>query len=389
MRKFQRRDHLPLPPSSPRAYSRKRRKRRREAGDGCTPEVPRRHLRRRSSDGDICLVAVGMARDEGSTKRSVEKKQAPGEEDASLKKGSWTAEEDEKLVGHVRRKTGLRRCGKSCRLRWTNHLRPDLKRGAMSPEEELLFLRLHALLGNKWARIAAHLPGRTDNEIKNYWNTRMKRRERAGLPLYPPEVEHEVALIRAGGPNTILDAGADDRVKPQEQPPFLFDAADPLTLLSLPPPASDSPAAIYHFSMAAREPRPLPSIDDLKIDPSNYLPLAPLLPPMAHRELPSIQSAAIATGATLETAFLCDPEHQQVAAASLVNFGTMPGLVSHENIDSSGPSGGRSSRSEGGDTPLHCTQEEGLLNLGGKRGCLSGELSMAFSLNPLFILVKW
>nr|TKW37857.1 hypothetical protein SEVIR_1G076400v2 [Setaria viridis] len=295
-----------------------------------------------------------MARDEGSTKRSVEKKQAPGEEDASLKKGSWTAEEDEKLVGHVqrhgegnwdkvRRKTGLRRCGKSCRLRWTNHLRPDLKRGAMSPEEELLFLRLHALLGNKWARIAAH-------------------------------VEHEVALIRAGGPNTILDAGADDRVKPQERPPFLFDAADPLTLLSLPPPASDSPAAIYHFGMAAREPRPLPSIDDLKIDPSNYLPLAPLLPPMAHRELPSIQSAAIATGATLETAFLCDPEHQQVAAAaSLVNFGTMPGLVSHENIDSSGPSGGRSSRSEGGDTPLHCTQEEGLLNLGGKRGCLSGD----------------
>ncbi|KAG2656190.1 hypothetical protein PVAP13_1KG066900 [Panicum virgatum] len=283
----------------------------------------------------------------------------------------------------VRRETGLLRCGKSCRLRWSNHLRPDLKRGAMSPEEELLFLRLHALLGNKWARIAAHLPGRTDNEIKNYWNTRTKRRERAGLPLYPPEVEHEVALIRAGGLNTILGAaaGADATsvgcVEGQEPPPFLFDVVDPLVSLPLPLPASDSPALLYYFGKAAQEPPLLPYISNLQIDPSNYMPpLAPLLPPMAHRELPSVQSAAIAAGAALETMLLRrELEHQQVPDAGLVNFGTMPGLVSYENADSAGrrPPGGCSSRSEGGGgIPSHCIQEE-VQNLGDKRGCLSGD----------------
>ncbi|RDX69064.1 Transcription factor MYB65, partial [Mucuna pruriens] len=116
-----------------------------------------------------------------------------------LKKGPWTAAEDAILVNYVKkhgegnwnavqRYSGLSRCGKSCRLRWANHLRPNLKKGAFTAEEELLIAELHAKMGNKWARMAAHLPGRTDNEIKNYWNTRIKRRQRAGLPLYPPEV---------------------------------------------------------------------------------------------------------------------------------------------------------------------------------------------------------
>ncbi|KAK4419697.1 Transcription factor GAMYB [Sesamum alatum] len=88
----------------------------------------------------------------------------------------------------VQKHSGLARCGKSCRLRWANHLRPDLKKGAFSPEEERLIIELHAKMGNKWARMAAELPGRTDNEIKNYWNTRIKRRQRAGLPIYPPDI---------------------------------------------------------------------------------------------------------------------------------------------------------------------------------------------------------
>ncbi|CAN6323408.1 unnamed protein product [Urochloa humidicola] len=124
-----------------------------------------------------------------------------------LKKGPWTTAEDAMLVDHVRRHgegnwnavqrlTGLLRCGKSCRLRWTNHLRPNLKKGSFSPDEELLIAQLHAQLGNKWARMAAHLPGRTDNEIKNYWNTRTKRRQRAGLPVYPPEVQLHLALAK-------------------------------------------------------------------------------------------------------------------------------------------------------------------------------------------------
>ncbi|KAG8072271.1 hypothetical protein GUJ93_ZPchr0006g41987 [Zizania palustris] len=71
---------------------------------------------------------------------------------------------------------GLLRCGKSCRLRWTNYLRPDLKRGLLSDEEEKMVIDLHAQLGNRWSKIAARLPGRTDNEIKNHWNTHIKKK---------------------------------------------------------------------------------------------------------------------------------------------------------------------------------------------------------------------
>uniref|UniRef100_A0A0D9WT99 Uncharacterized protein n=1 Tax=Leersia perrieri TaxID=77586 RepID=A0A0D9WT99_9ORYZ len=135
-----------------------------------------------------------------------------GEGGGGLKKGPWTQGEDKLLVEHVRRhgegnwnavrrETGLQRCGKSCRLRWANHLRPNLRKGPFSPLEERTILRLHALLGNKWARISSYLRGRTDNEIKNYWNTRMKRRVRAGMAVYPPEVEREIAELRAQNAN--------------------------------------------------------------------------------------------------------------------------------------------------------------------------------------------
>ncbi|KAE8659363.1 MYB315 protein [Hibiscus syriacus] len=106
-----------------------------------------------------------------------------------LKKGPWTAEEDKKLVTFiltngqccwraVPKLAGLLRCGKSCRLRWTNYLRPDLKRGLLSEDEEQMVIELHAQLGNRWSKIASHLPGRTDNEIKNHWNTHIKKKLR-------------------------------------------------------------------------------------------------------------------------------------------------------------------------------------------------------------------
>ncbi|XP_015571138.3 transcription factor MYB46 [Ricinus communis] len=104
-----------------------------------------------------------------------------------LRKGLWSPEEDDKLMNYmlnngqgcwsdVARNAGLQRCGKSCRLRWINYLRPDLKRGAFSPQEEELIIHLHSLLGNRWSQIAARLPGRTDNEIKNFWNSTIKKR---------------------------------------------------------------------------------------------------------------------------------------------------------------------------------------------------------------------
>ncbi|XP_056847112.1 transcription factor MYB93 isoform X3 [Raphanus sativus] len=104
-----------------------------------------------------------------------------------LKKGPWTQEEDEKLIDHIQKhghgswralpkQAGLNRCGKSCRLRWTNYLRPDIKRGNFTEEEEETIINLHSLLGNKWSSIASNLPRRTDNEIKNYWNTHLRKR---------------------------------------------------------------------------------------------------------------------------------------------------------------------------------------------------------------------
>ncbi|KAL9392608.1 hypothetical protein Peur_016528 [Populus x canadensis] len=112
---------------------------------------------------------------------------APCCEKNGLKKGPWTPEEDQKLVDYIQKhgygnwrtlpkNAGLQRCGKSCRLRWTNYLRPDIKRGRFSFEEEETIIQLHSILGNKWSAIAARLPGRTDNEIKNYWNTHIRKR---------------------------------------------------------------------------------------------------------------------------------------------------------------------------------------------------------------------
>ncbi|KAG0473240.1 hypothetical protein HPP92_015097 [Vanilla planifolia] len=76
------------------------------------------------------------------------------------------------------RDAGLLRCGKSCRLRWVNYLRPDIKRGNITSEEEDLIIRLHSLLGNRWSLIAGRLPGRTDNEVKNYWNSHLCKKLR-------------------------------------------------------------------------------------------------------------------------------------------------------------------------------------------------------------------
>ncbi|XP_028752187.1 anthocyanin regulatory C1 protein [Neltuma alba] len=104
-----------------------------------------------------------------------------------LNRGAWTAIEDKKLIHYIKthgegkwrhlpKRAGLKRCGKSCRLRWLNYLRPGIKRGNITRDEEDLIIRLHKLLGNRWSLIAGRLPGRTDNEIKNYWNTNIGKK---------------------------------------------------------------------------------------------------------------------------------------------------------------------------------------------------------------------
>ncbi|GMN55091.1 hypothetical protein TIFTF001_024214 [Ficus carica] len=103
-----------------------------------------------------------------------------------LRRGPWTVEEDLTLINYIAnhgegrwnslaRCAGLKRTGKSCRLRWLNYLRPDVRRGNITLEEQLLILELHSRWGNRWSKIAQHLPGRTDNEIKNYWRTRVQK----------------------------------------------------------------------------------------------------------------------------------------------------------------------------------------------------------------------
>ncbi|XP_027916662.1 myb-related protein 306-like [Vigna unguiculata] len=108
-------------------------------------------------------------------------------EKIGVKKGPWTPEEDIMLVSYIQEhgpgnwrsvptNTGLMRCSKSCRLRWTNYLRPGIKRGNFTEHEEKIIIHLQALLGNRWAAIASYLPERTDNDIKNYWNTHLKKK---------------------------------------------------------------------------------------------------------------------------------------------------------------------------------------------------------------------
>ncbi|XP_074568196.1 transcription factor MYB87-like [Curcuma longa] len=106
----------------------------------------------------------------------------------NVKKGPWSPEEDAKLISYIQQhgtggnwialphKIGLKRCGKSCRLRWLNYLRPGIKHDAFSDQEDRVILSLYMTIGSRWSIIASQLPGRTDNDVKNYWNTRLKKK---------------------------------------------------------------------------------------------------------------------------------------------------------------------------------------------------------------------
>ncbi|PUZ68042.1 hypothetical protein GQ55_3G482800 [Panicum hallii var. hallii] len=137
---------------------------------------------------------------------------------AAVKRGPWSEEEDARLRSYIEqhggaaggwmalpRKAGLRRCGKSCRLRWLNYLRPGVRHGAFSPEEDHVICALHAAVGSRWSLIAAHLPpGRTDNAVKNYWNTRLKKKMLLFAGRQPHDVGRNVNVSAAPADETPL-----------------------------------------------------------------------------------------------------------------------------------------------------------------------------------------
>ncbi|KAL5231846.1 hypothetical protein ABZP36_030622 [Zizania latifolia] len=113
---------------------------------------------------------------------------APCCDKARVKRGPWSPEEDEQLRSYVQshgiggnwialpQRAGLNRCGKSCRLRWLNYLRPNIKHGGYTEQEDHIICSLYNSIGSRWSIIASKLPGRTDNDVKNYWNTKLKKK---------------------------------------------------------------------------------------------------------------------------------------------------------------------------------------------------------------------
>ncbi|GMH13531.1 hypothetical protein Nepgr_015372 [Nepenthes gracilis] len=176
-------------------------------------------------------------------------------EKAHTNRGAWTKEEDDRLIAYIKahgegcwrslpKAAGLLRCGKSCRLRWINYLRPDLKRGNFTEEENELILKLHSLLGNKWSLIAGRLPGRTDNEIKNYWNTHIKRKllNRGIDPVTHRPLNEASAAVDA---TTISFAAANPkqlRANPKDEKTSAQECCPDLNLeLRISPPCQDKP----------------------------------------------------------------------------------------------------------------------------------------------------
>nr|ABB83828.1 VENOSA [Antirrhinum majus] len=139
-----------------------------------------------------------------------------GNNPLGVRKGTWTKEEDILLKQCIEKygegkwhqvpiRAGLNRCRKSCRMRWLNYLSPNIKRGSFTRDEVDLIVRLHKLLGNRWSLIAGRLPGRTGNDVKNFWNTHFEKKsgERENTENINPKLINSSNIIKPQ-PRTFL-----------------------------------------------------------------------------------------------------------------------------------------------------------------------------------------
>ncbi|RWW29329.1 hypothetical protein GW17_00006160 [Ensete ventricosum] len=148
---------------------------------------------------------------------------------ATVKKGQWSPDEDAKLKSYIKQhgtggswialpqKIGLKRCGKSCRLRWLNYLRPNIRHGGFSQEEDDIICSLYVSIGSRWSMMASQLPGRTDNDIKNYWNTRLKKKLFGKQPKEPPH-----SRLRTSACHQKQEAKGDDNGDWRQQPALVY-----------------------------------------------------------------------------------------------------------------------------------------------------------------------
>ncbi|GLT92332.1 hypothetical protein SLE2022_101720 [Rubroshorea leprosula] len=185
---------------------------------------------------------------------------APCCDKANVKKGPWSPEEDAQLKEFIEKngtggnwialpqKAGLRRCGKSCRLRWLNYLRPNIKHGDFSEDEDRIICSLYVTIGSRWSIIATQLPGRTDNDIKNYWNTKLKKKLMGAVP--PPHNYHRKVH------------------QPCSFSALLHQASSSKSSLPSPPLSSSSSSSL---SYTPNYYTPFSGVDTIAYSPSNFL----------------------------------------------------------------------------------------------------------------------